>query len=716
MIPIDAILSEVKKNRPNANITLIAKAYEISQKAHAGQKRKSGEPFLAHPLQVAHILASHRMDEETIATGLLHDVVEDTLVPLKTIEKEFGSEVAQLVDGVTKLSKISFRSKDVRQSESFRKMLLAMAQDIRVIIVKLADRLHNMRTLEHMSELQQLGIAQETLDIYAPLANRLGISWMKTELEDLSFRFLRPISFQKLTEKIKTSRAERDEFIAHVIEIISEKMKQEKISCEITGRHKHLYSIFKKMETRNLDFEQIADVIAFRIIVDTLPQCYAALGHIHGMWKPIPGRFKDFIALPKANGYQSLHTTVIGPEARRIEIQIRTRQMHQIAEDGIAAHWIYKTSADLKQKDAEQFAWIRQMLEWQKELTDSHEFMETVKIDLFANEVYVFTPQGDVLDFPRGSTPIDFAYRVHTEVGHHCRAARINDKFVPLKYKLQNGDTVEIITDTQSHPSKDWLKFAATSKAKSKIRSVIKKEQRDAARTVGKEILIKEFRKYGENFEKLLTKGALKDAPEELGYGSIDDLLLAVGYGKTDPHEVLQHYLPSEKIDKIDKRPPSIFRSIASKFMPRHPSPIKVGGIDDVLVRYGKCCDPLPGDSILGFVTRGRGVTIHKTNCYKVLEIDNERKVDVQWAKNGRTVRTVRIRVISVDTPGILANISKRISESGGNISHASIKTTQDKKAVNTFDVDVSHTSQLHALMRSIERLRGIISVERVKA
>jgi GTP pyrophosphokinase len=432
------------------------------------------------------------------------------------------------------------------------------------------------------------------------------------------------------------------------------------------------------------------------------------------MWKPVPGRFKDFIALPKANMYQSLHTTIIGPQGERIEIQIRTREMHKIAEEGVAAHWVYKTGEEAKEKDLEKFAWLRQMLEFQKELTDSHEFIETVKIDLFADEVYVFTPAGDVFEFPRGSTPIDFAYRVHTEVGHHCKGAKVNGRMVPLKYKLQNGDTISIVTDPNAHPSKDWLKIAVTSKAKAKIRAVIKKEQRDSARAVGKEILSKEFRKSNENYDSLKEAGKLKLAAGAMGYSNLDDLLLAVGYGKVVPREVLTQVISPGAPPALQEAFPKMAPS--GKSPKGRESPIKVGGMTNVLARFGKCCDPLPGDPILGFVTRGKGVTVHKTNCYRVLEIDSERKIDVEWSKDGQAPRSVRIRVVSSNLPGILANISKTISNSGGNISHASIKTTDDRKAINLFDVDVSDTGHLYSLMRSIEKLKGVILVERLKA
>ncbi len=716
MVPLSVLLDVAKKVNPQVDLDLIRRAYAFSEKAHTGQKRKSGEPYFSHPTEVALTLAHHRMDAESIATGLLHDVVEDTLVSLAQVGKEFGPDVSRLVDGVTKLSKVSFQSKDVRQAESFRKMLLAMAADIRVIIVKLADRLHNMRTLEPMDEMRQIAIAKETLEIYAPLANRMGIGWLKTELEDLSFKYLKPSVYSRLNEQLKATAPQRDQYIARMIRFIAEKMKAEKIPAEVTGRVKHIHSIFRKMETRNLAFDQVADILAFRIIVNDLSQCYEALGHIHSLWKPVPGRFKDYIALPKGNLYQSLHTTVIGPEGRRIEIQIRTRQMHTTAEEGVASHWLYKDGQLRDKVDFDRFRWLRHLVEWQQDLKDSHEFIETVKIDLFADEVYVFTPKGEVYDFPRGSTPIDFAYRIHTEVGHHCVRAKVNGRIVPLKYRLQNGDTVEIVTSETANPTKDWLKIAVTSKAKSKIRGVIKNEERETGRAVGHEILDRELKKLGENYERLHKEGRLGKLAEDLGYDGLDDLLLAVGYGKLTTHDVLSQLVPATALQKPQE--PGTIRSIVSRVLPKKKkfSPIKVGGVGDVMVRFGKCCDPLPGDPILGFITRGRGVTVHRTDCYKILEVDSERKIDVEWDNTGKAVRTVRITVVSLDTPGILADISKAITQKGGNISHASIQTTFDRKAINTFDVDVTDTSQLYSLIRSIEKLRGVISVERVRA
>lgn len=719
MIPVKEIISEIQKFRPNANADIIEKAYALGKVAHQHQKRKSGEPYFAHPTQVAFILASHQMDEDTVATGLLHDVVEDTDTSIEDIEQQFGQDIADMVDGVTKLSKISFQSKDIQQSESFRKMLLAMAKDIRVIVVKLADRLHNMRTLEHMREDKQRIISQETLDIYAPLAHRLGMSWLKNELEDLSFQYLHPSSYAMIQDHLSESRNKHDKFISSIIDVLARKMKEENIPCEITGRLKHAFSIFKKMEKRRLEFDQIHDLLAFRILVDSIPKCYEALGHIHAMWKPIPGRFKDFIALPKANMYQSLHTTLIGPNGERIEVQIRTHDMHSIAEDGIAAHWQYKTNkkASAKAKDIQQFAWLRQMVEWQQDLSDAHQFIESVKIDLFSDEVYVFTPQGEVLDFPRGSTPIDYAFRVHTEVGLKCKGAIVNGKMVPLKYQLKNGDKIEIITDKNMRPSKDWLKLVKTSKARSKIRSHIKKIERDQAKKMGHEILIREFRKHKERFESVLDSDLFSATLKELRLGNEDELLLAVGYGKIHPQVVVEKYTQLLNPEKTFKKLAKVHENVSSQAINHETSaPIQVGGEDSIVVRYGKCCTPLPGDAIIGFITRGRGVTIHKSDCYMILETDDERKIHVAWADSiAGSKRIVRIRVITTDTVGILADVSQQISKSGGNISHASIKTTADNKAICYFDVSIQNTNQLNALLQSIGELKGVLTVERVK-
>lgn len=709
MQQFDSIITELKRSRKDPNLTLIQKAYEFAKEAHLGQKRKSGEPYFIHPVEVAYILASHNMDEESIAAGLLHDVVEDTKIPLNEIDEKFGPDVAEIVDGLTKLSHISFQSKDVRKSESFRKMLLAMSKDVRVIIIKLVDRLHNMRTLEHMKESAQQAIAQETLDIYAPLAHRLGMSWIKTELENLSFKYTHPEAYEKIQSRINASEQQKKQYVEKVIEIIREKMKKENVQCEVTGRHKHLYSVYRKMELQNLDFEQIADLIAFRIMVDQITECYEVLGHIHSIWKPVPGKFKDYIALPKANLYQSLHTTVIGPSGNRIEIQIRTKKMHEIAEEGIAAHWSYKTGEKASLKDVQQLSWLKKMIEWQEDLPDSHQFIESVKIDLYSNEVYVFTPKGDVIELPTGSTPIDFAFQIHTEVGQHCKGAKVNEKMVPLKRILKNGDTVSVITDPNSNPTKDWLKIVKTTKAKSKIRAYLKDQERETGSIIGKDILEKELKKHGLSIDKIHSTGKMNEVLKKLDYENANELFLSIGYGKTDVGQVLQIVNPETKLaNQINK----IFQNITGH---SNPTPVQVGGINNIMVRFGKCCNPLFGDPIVGFITRGRGITVHKQDCHKILELNAERKILVEWANEGDFTQKIRIKVVTRDVPGILADISQVISKSGANISNASCKTTKDKTAVNMFDVMIKNSGQLRTLMRDIEKLKGIISAERFK-
>jgi len=711
MITIDTILSKLKASKNHDHIPLVQRAFDLAKRAHHGQKRKSGEPYLQHPLEVAQILADRNMDAQSIAAGLLHDVVEDTEIELSHIHKEFGQEVGDLVDGLTKLSTISFRTKDVRQNESFRKMLLAMSKDIRVIIIKLVDRLHNMRTLQHMKVAKQRSIAQETLDIYAPIAHRLGISWIKTELENLAFQYLHPEAFEKLKKNIEQSEVQNNQYVQSVIQKIETALNRNTLEASVTGRHKHLFSIFRKMEMRNLDFEQIFDLIAFRVIVETIPQCYEALGYVHHLWKPVPGKFKDYIALPKENMYQSLHTTVIGPKGSRIEIQIRTLKMHTFAEEGVAAHWAYKSGDNISQSDLEQLNWIKRMLELQEDLPDSHEFIESVKIDLYGDEVFVFTPKGEVIALPYGSTPVDFAYRIHTEVGHRCKGAKVNNKMVALKQIINNGDVIDIITDPHSLPSKDWLSFVKTSKAKSKIRSVLKQEQRETGKLIGQEIMERELRKIHLNVSKITKSGQLKILLEQLKMGNIDELYLQVGYGKVEVQYLLTLLAPKSSAKKAFEFKPSPLTQRKTSS-----SPILVGGKENILIRFGKCCDPLPGDAIIGFVTRGKGVTVHKNNCVRLLDMDAERKIDVDWASTDTISRLVKIKVISRDTPGILAEVSKIISKDGSNIASASCVTTEDKTAINLFEIRINNTEQLRILMAHIEALNGIISVDRVRA
>ncbi|MFY0523518.1 RelA/SpoT family protein [Archangium gephyra] len=740
MIRLNDILQRVASYHPDPDLDIIKKAYVYSAKVHQGQLRKSGEPYLIHPLEVAGLLAELKLDEASIVTGLLHDTIEDTLATAEELTELFGPEVAQLVDGVTKLSKFSASatlSQEEKQAENFRKMIIAMAQDIRVILVKLADRTHNMRTLDHMAEEKQRRIAQETLDIYAPLANRLGISWIKTELEDLSFRYVKPQDFLALQDKLNKRKKEREKYIEDVSDLIRGKLEERGLKGDVSGRFKHVYSIYKKMKSQGIEFEQIHDIIAFRILMPAVPSCYEALGLVHQLWKPVPGRFKDFIAIPKPNMYQSLHTTVVGPLGERIEVQIRTPDMHKVAEEGIAAHWAYKEGKALTvSKDDEKFAWLRQLMEWQQDLKDPKEFLETVKVDLFTDEVFVFTPKGDVKSLPRGATPVDFAYAIHSDVGGRCVGAKVNGKIVPLRYKLKNGDTVEVLTSPQAHPSKDWLTFVKTSRAQQRIRAFIKQQQREKSLQLGRELLERELKRYQLNFNKLLKTGALKKTCEELGFRVEDDLLVALGYGKVVPNQVISRVVPPEKLaagsgegrgtsaeaqatsgSGSSGMLPGLSRvtDFAKKLVGKQSSSgVQIGGVDDVLVRFGRCCNPVPGDPIAGFITRGRGVTVHTVGCDKALATDPERRVDVSWDVRGDFKRPVTLRVLTADRTGLLADISNTFSKKGVNISQANCRATGDDRAVNTFEVIISDLKQLTDLMRTIERLPGVFSVERI--
>ena len=723
LIRLNDILDRVGGYHPNPDLDLIKKAYVYSAKVHQGQIRKSGEPYLVHPLEVAGILAEMRLDEASIVTGLLHDTIEDTLATRGEISELFGEEIAELVDGVTKLSKFTAgNTQEEKQAENFRKMVVAMAKDIRVLLVKLADRTHNMRTLEHMKPEKQERIARETLDIYAPLANRLGIQWVKSELEDLSFRYLKANDYADLAQKVEARAKERDKFIAEVVAVVQEKLTESGIQAEVYGRVKHLYSIWRKMQVQSIDFEQIHDVIAFRVIVANVAQVYESLGLIHSLWKPVPGRFKDYIAIPKPNMYQSLHTTVIGPRAERIEIQLRTSEMHKIAEEGVAAHWAYKEGKNGEApnaKDAAKFGWLRQLVEWQRDLTDPTEFLETVKVDLFADEVFVFTPKGDVKNLPRDATPIDFAYGVHSQVGERTVGAKVNGKIVPLRYKLKNGDTVEILTSPTAHPSKDWLTFVKTSRAQTRIRQFIRQIERKRSLEIGREVAERELRRYGVSLNRLAKGGGLDEAAGKLGYKKGDDLLVALGYGKVAANQVLQHVLPPEKLAQPPpaaeptSRLTELFRKVAR--LPGTTGGVRISGIDDILVRYGRCCNPVPGDDIVGFITRGRGVTVHTRACDKTLTLDPLRRVDVSWDTRAADVkRPVSIRVVTDDRPGVLAQISKTISEAGMNITQATCRTTGLGRAVNTFEMAIGELKQLRDVMHSIETIGGVVSVERV--
>lgn len=715
MLRINDIVDRVLSYSPNADVDLIRKAYVFSAKVHIGQVRLSGEPYLIHPLEVTGILTQMKLDAASVATGLLHDTVEDTLTTLKDIQENFGEEVANLVDGLTKISRISLRSPEEGQAENFRKMILAMVKDIRVVLIKLADRVHNMRTLQYHSSEKQAEIAQETLDIYAPIANRLGIDWIKSELQDMAFRYLHPDTYEDIQRKIAKKEKERSSYIDEVKKNLMKKLYENRIEGEVSGRLKQIYSIFEKMRDQNIDFDQVYDITAFRVVVHTIKDCYDVLGIIHSIWKPIPGKFKDYIGLPKENMYQSLHTSAIGPYGERIEIQIRTHEMHKIAEEGIAAHWKYKEQKEIEEADDKRFTWLRQLLEWQHVLKDDAEFIESVKVDLFPNEVYIFTPKGSVKQFPLGATPVDFAYSIHSDVGNHCLGAKVNGKIVPLKYELRSGDTIEILTSPNQKPSKDWVKFVKTSRAKTKIRQWFKTEEREKSIALGKEILEKEFRKYDLQQAKLLKSGDLAKVATEFSFQGVEDLLAAVGYGKITANQIIGKIVPQEKLEQQKQQEEGRLKRIFQKFTRGSKDAILIKGIDNVMVRYAGCCNPLPGDKVIGFITRGRGVTIHAADCPNTLDDDPNRKVEVEWDSTKEYSYPVRIRVFSEDKKGLLAEISSSMSSNEANITNARVDTTEERRAIGTFEVEIRDLSHLKKVLKGLEKIRGVHRVERMK-
>ena len=711
MIRLNDIVDQVLSYHPEAEVSLIEKAYVYSAKAHAGQVRLSGEPYLMHPLEVAGILVKMKLDVFSIASALLHDTLEDTDTKLADLERLFGREVTQIVDGVTKIGRFEFSTYEERQAENMRKMILAMANDIRVILIKLADRLHNMRTLDYQASGKQRLIARETLDIYAPLASRLGIDWIRTELEDLAFLYLDPDMYEEVVGGLKRNEEERNRYIKEVRDIIQEQLAEFGLQGEVNGRPKHIYSIFKKMVSQNIDLEHIYDIIAFRIILADIRQCYEALGVVHSLWKPIPGRFKDYIGMPKANMYQSLHTTVIGPYGERVEIQIRTEQMHRIANEGIAAHWVYKEGKSVPESDSKRFSWLRQLLEWQQDLKDPKEFLETVRVDLFPDDVYVFTPNGDVKSFPRGSTPIDFAYSVHTEVGHRCTGAKVNGKLVPLKYELQNGDIVEIITSTKHVPSKDWLKIVKTSRARTRIRHWIKTEERQRSIVLGREICEREFRKHGLNFARYLNSDELQQVTKAFSLQKVDDLLASIGYGKISALQAIGKLTsllePEEKPDEDLVEKPEL------RERPKQPGGVLVKGLDDIMVRFAKCCNPLPGDQIAGYITRGRGVSVHLEDCASLLSSGFERRIEVDWDHRVEEVHPVGLAVICANVKGMLASISGTLSNHDINILQANVRTRIDNRAECKFVVEVKDIDHLQGAISAVRKIKNVIDVQR---
>ena len=713
MIRINDIIDKISEYHPEADLDIIERAYIYSARVHAGQVRLSGEPYLSHPLEVAGMLSDMKLDVISVAAGLLHDVIEDTQAVPEEVEELFGSEVLHIVSGVTKLSGLSFHSTRARQAESLRKMFLAMADDIRVILIKLADRLHNMRTLESHRPDKRKKIAGETLDIYAPIAARLGIYWMKNELEETSFKYFQPEEYSRIQNLVAKSRTERTKYMETVKGYIKKQTDEALLECEVLGRNKNYYSIFNKMVAQNLPFEEIYDIIAFRIILDSISHCYEALGLIHSMWKPIDHKFKDYIARPKANMYQSLHTTVVGPFGERIEIQIRNWEMDRVAKSGIAAHWSYKEGQRVDENISEKFAWIQDLVDNQENFLDPGEFLENVRIDLFQDEVYVFTPRGEIKTLANGATTVDFAYMIHTEVGNQCTGAKVNGQLVPLVYQLKTGDIVEITTSKNHHPSKDWLKFVKTVKARSKIRQWIKTQEKERSISLGREMLEKAFRKEKLNFNSLVKAVELADVTAHFGFKTIDDLIANVGYGKITPLQVVRKVTPKQHAGDV---PETIFNKLIEKVSRKKKlkTGVLVKGVDDILIKFGKCCQPVPGDNIVGYITRGYGVTIHRANCINALEMNPERQIEVDWNQEATEMYPVKIRIVSYDRRGLLADLVGNISKCGANILHASSDTRDSKIVDSFFTIGVEDISHLEKILSAVRKVKLVQDVKRI--
>ena len=712
MIRFEDIQEKVETSMPGADLDLLRKAYVFSAKEHKGQTRSSGEPYLTHPLSVAYILADLKLDMTCIVAGLLHDVLEDTLTTREVVEEHFGRDIAHVVEGLTKISRISFNSREQQQAESFRKMMLAMVDDIRVVLVKLADRLHNMRTLEHLSPRQQERIARETLEIYAPIANRLGMAKIKNELEDLALRHLDPAGHQSLVQAMEEKRGVTDEFIREIQTTLKSELSKGGIACDIRGRRKHLYSIYRKIKRQRIDVAEVYDYIAFRILTGSVKDCYGALGIIHGLWRPEPGRIKDFIAMPKPNMYQSLHTSVISDKGVPFEVQIRTHEMHRVAEEGIAAHWKYKEGKGSKENDAN-IQWLRQIMEWQQELKDPREFLNMVKVDLYPEEVYCFTPQGQVKSFPRGATPIDFAYSVHTEVGHRCVGTRINGKLVPLRTELKNGDIVEILTSPNHRPSQDWLTIARTPRARAKIRQWLNVDRRNRSIELGKTVSDREFKRYRFNLRKHQGDGArLQAVMHELGCAGLDDFYAAVGYGKLAPRSLIEKFDPAAKPHDGGEGP---IAHAVKKALGLSGKKVTVRGLDDALISLARCCNPIRGEPIVGYITRGRGVTVHSERCPNLEKLlyDPERRIEVAWESDDASRFEVRITVFSEDRPGMLAKITSAIAEAKSNIKNVEARTFEDRRGEISLILDIADVAHLEAILEKVKGIEGVYHVER---
>ena len=713
---LDQLLDRIKSYAPDADLGLVRKAYEFSAKAHEGQRRRSGEPYLQHPIAVAGVLTSLKTDVTAIVAGLLHDTLEDTVATADELEQEFGKDVLHLVDGVTKIGKITFRSYEEKQAENFRKMLLSMADDIRVVLIKLADRFHNMHTLEHLDAAKRQEIAQETLEIYAPLANRLGIGWVKNELEDLCLKHLKPDIYETLRTRVAKRDEDRQQYIDEVSQLVQKTMQENVLAGQVYGRPKHLYGIYQKMNKQSITFEEVYDLTALRIVTDLKMNCYAVLGVMHSLWRPVPGRFKDYIATPKSNLYQSLHTTVVGPKGEHVEFQIRTEEMHRIAEYGIAAHWKYKEQGQVADRDSKAFGWLHQFVEWHEDLSDNRQFMDSVKLDLFHDGVYVFTPKGIVKELPKGSTPVDFAFAIHTEVGDHCVGAKVDGKIVPLKHELASGDTVEILTSPAQTPHKDWLKFVRTSRAKTKIKHWIKLEEQKRSVEIGRRLLESEFRRHGMAPAQMFKSAELLEVARQSGFDSTEELTAAVGFGSVATSQVIGKLTaPKAGTQESVRERPAAQKVAGGK---SDGAGVQVKGSRDLLMQLSRCCHPVPGDRILGYITRGRGLTIHAVDCPNLvaLDYDKERLVEVEWDVATPGTHSVKMSIVAVDKTGVLANVSSAIAACHANISRAEIATREDQKAVLDFVVEVSGTQHLDQVLKAVERVDGVITARRLRA
>ncbi|MGJ7920590.1 RelA/SpoT family protein [Neobacillus sp. LXY-4] len=724
VLSAEQVIDRTKAYLNEEHVELVKKAYEFAKDAHREQYRKSGEPYIIHPIQVAGILADLEMDPATVAAGFLHDVVEDTSVSLEDIKAAFNDEVAMLVDGVTKLGKIKYKSHEEQQAENHRKMFVAMAQDMRVILIKLADRLHNMRTLKHLPHEKQRRISNETMEIFAPLAHRLGISKVKWELEDTALRYLNPQQYYRIVNLMKKKRAEREQYLEEVIAEVRARMNEVAIKAEISGRPKHIYSIYRKMNQQNKQFNEIYDLLAVRIIVSSIKDCYAVLGIIHTCWKPMPGRFKDYIAMPKPNMYQSLHTTVIGPKGEPLEVQIRTSEMHEIAEFGIAAHWAYKEGKSAQELSSyeEKLTWFREILEFQNETDDAEEFMESLKVDLFSDMVFVFTPKGDVIELPAGSVPIDFSYRIHSEIGNKTIGAKVNGKMVTLDYKLKTGDIIEIMTSKHSYgPSQDWLKLAQTSQAKNKIRAFFKKQRKEENVEKGKELVEKEIRNMDFDVKEILTTENLKRVAEKFNFASDEDMYAAVGYNGITALQVANRLTEKWRKKRDMEQATNVTKAVSELkgFAPskKRDSGVRVTGIDNLLIRLSRCCNPVPGDEIVGFITKGRGVSVHRADCTNINTDDaKDRLIPVEWdtALNDRKEYNVDIEITGYDRRGLLNEVLQAVNETKTNISAVTGKSDRNKAATIIMTIAIHNVAHLQKVVDRIKQIPDVYAVRRI--